>query len=399
MEAAVRRWPLEGVPKVPLAWLIVARRKAVDRLRRDETFRTRLAVLQVDAEHLAPAPADPESDDIPDERLRLFFTCCHPALSLDAQVALTLRYLGGLSTVEVARAFLVAESTMQQRLVRAKNKIRVARIPFRVPEREELARRLPAVLHTLYVIFTEGYAPTAGDDVVRPDLSEEAIRLARTLHRLLPAEPETAGLLALFLLTDARRPARLDAAGELVSLEEQDRSRWDRDRGAEGRALVVEALRAPPAGAYAVQAAIAAVHSEATAVDATDWAQIVALYDVLCEIAPSPVVELNRAVAVGMRDTPEGGLAALDAIDAAVLRENHLVHAARADLLRRAGRTDEAEAAYRAAVALVSNEQERRFLLRRLAQVQVARHTVAHTPRSDDGSIDVPTEEDQCPST
>jgi RNA polymerase sigma-70 factor (ECF subfamily) len=368
MEAALRRWPVDGVPRVPLAWLITtARRKAVDRLRRDEAFRSRLAILHVEAEHLAPAPADPGSEDIPDERLRLFFACCHPALSLDAQVALTLRYLGGLSTTEIARSFLVAESAMQQRLVRAKQKIRVARIPFRVPERDELARRLPAVLHTLYLIFTEGYAPSTGDDVVRVELSEDAIRLARTLHRLLPDEPEVGGLLALFLLTDARRPARRDASGDLVSLEDQDRSRWDVERITEGRNLVVDSLQTSPAGPYAVQAAIAAVHSEAATVGATDWAQIVALFDILAQIAPSPVVQLNRAVALGMRDTPDDGLAALDTIDPVTLRESHRLPAARADLLRRAGRMDEAATAYRAAIALAANGQERRFLFGRLA--------------------------------
>lgn len=370
MEVALKRWPADGVPRAPLAWLITtARRKAVDRLRRDDAFAARLAILHVEAEHLVPAPLDPETEDIPDERLRLFFACCHPALAPDAQVALTLRYLGGLSTAEIARAFLVAETTMQQRLVRAKRKIRVAQIPFRVPERDELADRLPAVLHTLYVVFTEGYAASTGAELVRADLSEEAIRLVRILHRLLPGEAEVTGSLALFLLVDARRPARVDPFGELVPLEDQDRSRWDTERVAEGRALVVAALQAQPAGPYSLQAAIAAVHAEADGVETTDWAQIVALYDVLFRIAPSPVVQLNRAVAVAMRDAPEAGLAALEAVDAGTLREYHLLPAARADLLRRAGREQEAAGAYRTALELVGNDRERRFLLRRLAEV------------------------------
>jgi RNA polymerase sigma-70 factor (ECF subfamily) len=326
--------------------------------------------LHVEAEQLAPAQADPESSEIPDERLRLFFTCSHPALSHEAQVALTLRYLGGLSTVEVARAFVVGESTMQQRIVRAKRKILAARIPFRVPKGAELVGRLAAVLRVLYLIFTEGYAASMGAELMRVDLSEEAIRLARILRRLLPGEAEVGGLLALCLLVDARRNARVDAAGELVSLEDQDRALWDRERIAEGRDLVVEALQAGSPGPYALQAAIAAVHAEADSMQTTDWVQIVALYDVLEGISHSPVVQLNRAVAVAMRDSPEAGLAALDSLEASALREYHLLPAARADLLRRLGLTREAASAYRAALDLVKNDRERTFLLRRLAAVR-----------------------------
>jgi RNA polymerase sigma-70 factor (ECF subfamily) len=371
MEAALKRWRSDGLPTIPLAWLITtARRKAVDRLRRDAALASRLAILHVEAEQLVPAPADPEANAIPDERLRLFFTCCHPALSHEAQVALTLRYLGGLSTAEVARAFVVAESTMQQRIVRAKRKILAARIPFRVPEGQELVDRLGAVLRALYLIFTEGYAASMGAELLRVDLSEEAIRLARILHRLVPGQAEVSGLLALFLLVDARRAARVDAAGELVSLEDQDRALWDSERIAEGRDLVVEALRAASPGAYSLQAAIAALHAEADSMETTDWVQIVALYDILAGISRSPVIQLNRAVALAMRDSPEAGLSALDSLETSALREYHLLPAARADLLRKIGLTEEAESAYRAALDLVKNDRERRFLLRRLAEIR-----------------------------
>lgn len=375
IEAALTHWPVDGVPDRPLAWLLTtARRKAVDRIRRDRTLAQRLAVLQVEADRAAAVPPhEPGFDDIPDERLQLFFTCCHPALSPEAQTALTLRFLAGLSTPEVARAFLVPEATMAQRIVRAKRKIRSARIPFRVPGPDELPARLPGVLRVVYLVFTEGYAAGSGDDLLRPDLADEAIRLARILHRLLPREREVAGLLALLLLTDARRAARVDAAGRQVVLEEQDRALWDPDAIAEGRRLLVPSLTGPGVGPYAVQAAIAALHDEAPAFAATDWPQIVALYDVLLRITRSPLVALNRAVAVAMRDGPEFGLALLDDLaDAAELRDYHLYPAARGDLLRRLGRTQEAVTAYRRALALARNGAERATFARRLAELGVA---------------------------
>jgi RNA polymerase sigma-70 factor (ECF subfamily) len=369
--AALERWPVDGVPGRPGAWLLTtARRKAVDRLRRDKAYAARIAVLQAEAERDGPA-AEPAADgDVPDERLRLFFTCCHPALPLDAQVALTLRCLAGLSTPEVARSFLVPAATMAQRIVRAKRKIKGARIPFRVPESDELPVRLPGVLRVVYAIFTEGYAASAGLELVRADLADEAIRLARILHRLLPREREVAGLLALMLLVDARREARTGPDGQLVLLSEQDRSRWDRGSIEEGRHLVVTALRGGRPGPYALQAAIAAVHDEAADLATTDWPQVVALYDVLADVAPSPVVELNRAVAVAMRDGPAAGLELLDPLAADErLRGYHLLPAARADLLRRLGRRAEAAAAYEEALELVGNEAERAYLARRLGEV------------------------------
>lgn len=378
--AAVERWPVDGVPEKPGAWLLTtARRRAVDILRRRQNYAAKLAVLKVEAERdevarlTAPAAGSAGSgaDVIGDDRLRLFFTCCHPALGAEARVALTLRYLAGLSTAQVARAFLVPEGTMAQRLVRAKQKIGKAGIPYRVPSATELPGRLPAVLSVVYVVFTEAYAASNGAALIRPELADEAIRLARILHRLLPAEAEVTGLLALLLLVDARREARVDGAGDLVLLEDQDRSRWDAGKIAEGRALVVEALRHRPPGAYALQAAIAAVHDEAPSADATDWVQIVGLYDVLRATAPSPVVDLNRAVAIAMAHGPAAGLGLLDELAAgSALDRFHPLHAARGRLLDRLGRPAEAIAAYRRAVELCGNDAERAFLIRCLGAAE-----------------------------
>ncbi|MFJ9505592.1 RNA polymerase sigma factor [Streptomyces anulatus] len=382
IEAALRHWPAEGVPARPGAWLLTtARRRAVDRLRRDQAYAARLAVLAADAERAEPAPAPDVSgsgqgfgsgsgfgsDELPDERLQLFFTCAHPALAAEDRTALTLRCLAGLTTPEVARAFLVPTATMAQRIVRAKKKIREARIPFRVPGPDELPGRLPGVLQVVYSVFTEGYAASSGPRLQRLDLAEEAIRLARILRRLLPAERESAGLLALLLLVHARRDARTGPEGEPVLLEDQDRGRWDRPMIQEGRALVVRALTGGPAGPYGVQAAIAALHDEATDVAATDWPQIVALYDVLRTLTPSPVVEVNRAVAVAMRDGPGAGLALLDALAGEPrLRAYPPYAVARGDLLGRLGRDGEAAAAYREALELTGTEPERAALRRKL---------------------------------
>jgi RNA polymerase sigma-70 factor (ECF subfamily) len=302
---------------------------------------------------------------MPDERLRLFFTCCHPALSRPAQVALTLRCLAGLSTVEVARLFLSTEATVAQRVVRAKRKIREARIPYRVPDRDQLPERLPAVLAVVYLMFTEGYAATTGADLIRPALCDEAQRLARLVHELLPDEAEATGLLALILLTDARRAARVDAAGRLVPLPEQDRSRWDHRAITEGRHLVIRALRSAPPGPYAVQAAIAAVHADAPTAEDTDWPQIATLYRVLADLAPSPMVRLNHAIAVAEADGPTAGLRLLDGLAAEGIAATHLLPAARAELLRRAGRPRDALAAYAEAIALVTNDTERAYLVDR----------------------------------
>lgn len=382
--AAVERWPVDGVPDKPGAWLLTtARRRAVDILRRRQNYAAKLAVLKVEAERdevarlgsasdaSASAGADAAPDVIGDDRLRLFFTCCHPALSAEARVALTLRYLAGLSTAQVARAFLVPEGTMAQRLFRAKQKIGKAGIPYRVPSATELPGRLPAVLSVVYVVFTEAYAASNGAALIRPELADEAIRLARILHRLLPAEAEVTGLLALLLLVDARREARVDGDGDLVLLEDQDRSRWDQGRIAEGRSLVVEALRHRPPGPYALQAAIAAVHDEAPTAEATDWTQIVGLYDVLRATAPSPIVDLNRAVAIAMAHGPAAGLGLLDELAAGgALERFHPLHAARGRLLDRLGRPADAIPAYRRAIELCGNDAERAFLFRCLGAAE-----------------------------
>ncbi|MGI5524508.1 RNA polymerase sigma factor [Micromonospora sp. CA-259024] len=371
IEAALVHWPTDGVPSRPGAWLLTtARRRAVDRLRRDQVLATRLAVLRAEAERADPAPPADADRDLPDDRLALFFTCAHPALAAQDRGALTLRFLAGLTTTEVARAFLVPPATMAQRLVRAKRKIRDARIPFRVPGADELPDRLPTVLQAIYSVFTEGYAASSGPDLQRIDLAEEAVRLGRILRRLLPAEREVAGLLGLMLLIHARRDARTGPDGTMILLDDQDRGRWDRPMIEEGRGLVVVALTGRAPGPYGVQAAIAALHDEAADVAGTDWPQVVALYDVLLSLVPSPIVALNRAAAVAMRDGPEAGLALLDELaDDPRLRGYHPYPATRADLLRRLGRHDEAAAAYRSALALVGTEPEKAYLLSQLRSV------------------------------
>jgi RNA polymerase sigma-70 factor (ECF subfamily) len=367
--AALEQWPREGVPANPRAWLVSAGRfKAIDGIRR----RARFEPLPDDIEDRAdPDAADPSSRDdehLEDDRLRLVFTCCHPALASDAQVALTLREVCGLTTEEIARAFLTAAPTLAQRIVRAKTKIREARIPYQVPARDELPVRLDAVLRVIYLVFNEGYSASSGAALTRHDLSSEAIRLGRLLVELLP-EPEAEGLLALMLIQESRRAARSSPAGDLVLLEEQDRSLWNREQIAEGVALVERALASRGFGPYALQAAIAAVHAEAPQAAATDWAQIVGLYDVLWRVDPSPVVELNRAVAVAMRDGPAAGLALIESILArGDLADYHLAHAAHADLCRRLGRSAEARASYQRALELTRQEPERRFLERRLTE-------------------------------
>jgi RNA polymerase sigma-70 factor, ECF subfamily len=355
----------------PRAWLIsTGRFKAIDRLRRRARFDAVLGELAARLDDRAgPDPAERDDLVLEDDRLRLIFTCCHPALPPDAQVAMTLREVCGLTTEEIAGAFLTGPPTVAQRIVRAKARIRAARIPYEVPPREELAGRLEPVLRVVYLVFTQGYAPASGDSVVRADLAEEAIRLGRLLVELLP-EPEALGLLALMLLQDSRRAARSSPEGDLVLLEDQDRSRWDRGRIAEGTALLERAVSSGQVGPYTLQAAIAAAHAEAPTAAATDWDRIVGLYDLLARADPSPVVELNRAVAVAMRDGPAAGLALVDAIlGRGQLDAYHLAHAARADLLRRLGRTAEARAAYRRALELARQEPERRFLQRRLDEL------------------------------
>jgi len=365
---ALRTWRRDGVPRRPGAWLTTAaRNRAVDLLRREATGAAKLREVAGVLRTGDDAFGDDEPD-VPDDRLRLIFTCCHPALALEARVALTLRTLAGLGTAEIARAFLVGEQAMAKRLARAKQKIRHAGIPYRVPPAHLLPERLPAVLAVLYLLFNEGYSATAGADLVRHDLADEAIRLARVLVRLMPDEPEAAGLLALMLLHHARRAARLDEAGDLVVLEDQDRGRWDTAQIAEGVSLLDGTLRRGRPGPYQVQAAIAACHATAARPEDTDWAQIAVLYERLARLVPSPVVELNRAVAVGMAYGPAAGLALVDALrETGALAGYHLLPAARADLLRRLGRTAEAADAYREAAGLATTEAERRYLARRLA--------------------------------
>ncbi|NGP04130.1 sigma-70 family RNA polymerase sigma factor [Rhodococcus sp. 14C212] len=365
---AVARWPADGLPPSPAGWIVTtARRRAIDRIRREKARAGKHAeAARLHESGNTAGAADGEETVVPDDRLRLIFTCCHPALAPAARVALTLRLLGGLTTAEIARAFLVPETTMAQRLVRAKGKIRDARIPYRVPDPGELPARLGSVLAVVYLVFTEGHTAAGGGRLVRDDLCAEAIRLARLLAELMPDEPEILGLLALLLLADARRPARTNADGDLVPLAEQDRRLWDRDRIAEGQALVRRCLRLGRPGPYQIQAAIAAVHSDALTVETTDWRQVVALYDQLLVVAPTPVTALHRAVAVAEVDGPAAGLALVDALD---LDRYHLFHAVRADLLGRLGRIPEAVAAYDAALARTANAAERGFLRRRRAEL------------------------------
>jgi RNA polymerase sigma-70 factor, ECF subfamily len=365
--AALEQWPAQGLPDNPRAWLVsTGRFKAIDAIRR----RARFDPLEEEHAESLAAEEPAEREPIEDDRLRLVFTCCHPALAQDAQVALTLREVCGLTTEEIARAFLTPAPTLAQRIVRAKGKIRDARIPYEVPAGPQLAERLDAVLRVIYLVFNEGYSASAGESLTRADLSAEAIRLGKLLVELLP-EPEAIGLLALMLLQESRRAARTTTAGDLVLLEDQDRSRWDRVLIADGVALVERALTTRRFGPYCLQAAIAAVHAEAPSAASTDWRQIVALYDVLARVEPSPVVELNRAVALAMRDGPAVGLAAVDAILArGELKDYHLAHAARADLCRRLDRRADARGSYERALALARQEPERRFIRQRLAELR-----------------------------
>ncbi len=372
LEAALDQWPSEGTPENPRAWLIrTARNKAFDRLRRGALFEEKRTALEVEAALATTAAAlDAGEEPVDDDRLRLIFTCCHPALAIEAQVALTLRTLGGLETEEIARAFLVPPATMAQRLVRAKAKIRQAGIPYRVPDADDLPARLDAVLAVIYLVFNEGYAASSGTNPVRREICQEALRLGRTLIDLMPAAAEARALLSLMLLQDARRDARVGADGEVILLEDQDRARWDRAAIAEGLALIDGTLRTAFPGRYALQAAIAGVHAQSRRAKETDWVQIVGLYTLLEALYPSPVVSLNHAVAIAMAIGPAEGLRRMDALAASgALADYHLLPAARADLLRRLGRFPEAAAAYREALALAGNQSDRRFLQRRLIEV------------------------------
>ena len=367
---ALQRWPADGIPRRPGAWLTTAaRNRAIDVLRRRTVGAAKLREVAALTPPESGSAFETDHSGVPDDRLRLMFTCCHPALSLEARVALTLRTLAGLTTAEIARAFLSSEATMAKRLVRAKQKIANAGIPYRVPPAHLLPERVPGVLGVLYLLFNEGYSATAGADLIRQDLSAEAIRLARVLDRLMPDEPETAGLLALMLMHDARRAARLDADGEIVTLEDQDRGKWDAAEVSEGVSVLDAALRRGRPGPYQVQAAIAACHVTAARAADTDWAQIARLYGQLAQFLPTPVVELNRAVAVGMAEGPEAGLALAGELEASgKLAGYHLLPATKADMYRRLGRADEAAACYREALGLASTEVERSYLSRRLAE-------------------------------
>jgi RNA polymerase sigma-70 factor (ECF subfamily) len=369
--AAVDQWPRDGVPENPRAWLVsTGRFKAIDRIRRRARFDVSLDDVADAIEAIAAPERDADNEGVEDDRLRLVFTCCHPALLPDAQVALTLREVCGLTTEEIAHAYLVTPSTIAQRIVRAKSKIRQAGIPYEVPGRSELPQRLDSVLRVIYLVFNEGYLASSGGSLTRHDLSREAIRLGRLLVELLP-EPEAVGLLALMLLHDARREARTSGTGEIVLLDEQDRSLWNHDQIADATKLVERALSSRGFGAYSLQAAVAALHAEAKSTETTDWAQIVALYDVMLRSDPSPVVELNRAVALAMRDGPQAGLESIDALlGRGALEDYRFVHAARADLCRRLGRRADAQASYLRALALTQLAPERRFIERRLAELE-----------------------------
>ena len=366
--AAARQWPQEGVPRNPVSWLISAGRfKAIDRMRQRVRFDAAQGELLRQVEETMDE--QPDEEDIADDQLRLIFTCCHPALPADAQIALTLREVCGLRTEEIASAFLVGAPTIGQRIVRAKARIRDEQLPYQVPEPEELPERLGMVLHVVYLVFNEGYSASSGDRLVRRELSSEAIRLGRLLFDLLP-EPEVAGLLALMMLHEARRAARMTADGDIILLADQDRSLWNRGMIAEAGRLVADAMRSGRPGVYTVQAAIAALHAEAETAEATDWVEIVGLYDLLMRLDPSPVIALNRAVAVAMRDGPDAGLRLIEGIlESGELTSYHLAHAARADLYRRLGRKNEAKGAYVEALRLARQEPERRFLERRLAEL------------------------------
>ena len=380
--AALERWPIEGVPANPRAWLVsTGRFRAIDAIRRRARFDASQAALIGRLDGGSVDASLPDDEGVEDDRLRLIFTCCHPALPSEARVALTLREVCGLTTEEIAHAFLTVPSTLAQRIVRAKARIRDARIPYQVPLPAELPERLEAVLQVIYLVFNEGYSATSGGSLTRPDLSGEAIRLGRLLVDLLP-EPEVMGLLALLLLQDSRRVARTSPSGDLILLEDQDRSLWDQGQIAEGKALVERALASQRLGPYTLQAAIAARHADAPDATATNWTRIVGLYDLMLRMAPSPVVELNRAVAVAMRDGPKAGLALIDGIlEGGDLADYHLAHAARADLCRRLGRTADARSSYGRALALTRQEPERRFLERRLAELASERTSMKENAR------------------